>query len=312
MDFHELEAFLALSDTLHFARAADKVHLSPSALSRLVVRLEDETGTTLVTRDPRNVALTADGERFRDFARESVHRKEDLALRLSGTDARLRGIVRVYASVTACYSILPPFVAELSKRHPELRLSVETGDPAGASDAVREGRAELAVSAIPPGGFADLESHSVRKTPLVFATSSTGAYGSLDLDRAPSPGSDRLERRISGLPVILPRAGLARQRFDLWIKQRFDREGLERPPVAAETAGNEALLALARLGLGLALVPKLVLDNTPFADGLTVYATGPDFGDYDIGLVHRREADVPARSRSLIAALSETISANFG
>ncbi len=311
MDFHELEAFLALSDTLHFARAADKVHLSPSALSRLIARLEDETGTALVTRDPRSVALTADGEHFRDFARESLHRKEDLALRLSSTDSRLRGIVRVYASVTACYSILPPFVAALSARHPELRLSVETGDPAGASAAVREGRAEIAVSAIPPGGFADLEAHSVRKTPLVLATSSTGAYGSLDLELAPSPGGAHLERRISGLPFILPRSGLARQRFDLWIKKNFDREDLERPLIAAETAGNEALLALARLGIGLGLVPQLVLDNTPFADGLTVYATGPDFGDYDIGLVCRRREDVPARSRALVDALSETIVATY-
>lgn len=311
MDFHELEAFLALSDSLHFARAADTMHLSPSALSRLIARLEEETGARLVSRDARRVSLTADGEHFRDFARESLHRKEDLALRLSSTDTRLRGIVRVYASVTACYSILPPFVAALSATHPELRLSVETGDPASASDAIREGRAELAVSAIPPGGFADLESHSVRKTPLVFASSGAGAFGSLDLARAPFPGSAHLERAISGLPVILPRSGLARQRFDLWIKNRFDRVGLERPQIAAETAGNEALLALARLGLGLALVPRLVLDNTPFADGLTIYSTGPDFGDYDIGIVHRRIEDVPVRSRALLAALSDTISANF-
>lgn len=48
MDFFELNAFCTFSKTLHFARTAEKVNLSPSALSRLVSRLEDEARTPLV------------------------------------------------------------------------------------------------------------------------------------------------------------------------------------------------------------------------------------------------------------------------
>jgi LysR family positive regulator for ilvC len=55
--------------------------------------------------------------------------------------------------------------------------------------------------------------------------------------------------------------------------------------VAAETAGNEAILALARLGQGLGLVPRIVLDNSPFAEGLEVWKPDPGLGDYDIGFV---------------------------
>jgi LysR family positive regulator for ilvC len=74
MDFHELEAFLALADTLHFARAAAQVHLSPSALSRLLSRLEEEVGVPLFAREHRQVSLTPEGETFLAFARDSVHR----------------------------------------------------------------------------------------------------------------------------------------------------------------------------------------------------------------------------------------------
>ena len=53
MDFFELNAFLTLSKTLHFAKTAEKINLSPSALSRLITRLEDETSCQLFERNNR-------------------------------------------------------------------------------------------------------------------------------------------------------------------------------------------------------------------------------------------------------------------
>jgi LysR family positive regulator for ilvC len=293
MDFHELEAFLALADTLHFARAAAQVYLSPSALSRLLSRLEEEVGVSLFERDTRQVSLTPEGETFLAFARETIHRRDDLKLRLGERDDSLHGILRVYASVTACYSILPPLVEALSREHPALKLSIETGDPSDAADAVREGRAELALDALPPSGFRDLSCYSVRKTPLVFVTSLSGAYSKIEL-ALDSPSAKhqgllsasmdkKLTRVLSSVPLILPRTGLARDRFDRWIRTH----GIK-PEIAAETAGNEAVLALARLGLGLGLVPRLVLENGPFAEGLVLYNAGPEFGDYEIGFVQKQ------------------------
>ncbi len=315
MDIHEIEAFIALADSLHFARAAAQVHLSPSALSRLLARVESELGVPLIERDTRQVSLTDEGKAFLSFARETVHRMDDLKIRLGEKDDRLRGIIRIYASVTACYSILPPFVEALSREHPSLRLSVETGDPSGAAETIREGRAELALDAIPPAGFRDLECHSVRKTPLVFVSGREGAFGSLPLARetlaqrdAPAStvinetAQKNLVETLQGVPLILPRTGLSRERFDRWARANGVRENL-----AAETAGNEAVLALARLGLGVGLVPRLVLENSPFADGLVLYHAGPDFGDYDIGFVQKPSTAGTESARRLRSELARLI-----
>ena len=72
MDFFELNAFLNLSQTLHFAHTAEKVNLSPSALSRLISRLEDETGTILLERNNREVKLTPQGADFARFAKKCL------------------------------------------------------------------------------------------------------------------------------------------------------------------------------------------------------------------------------------------------
>jgi LysR family transcriptional regulator, positive regulator for ilvC len=309
MDFNELEAFVVLARTLHFARAAATVHTSPSGLSRLIGRLEDELGVKLLSRDTRRVSLTEEGEAFLQFAETSVHSRDELRLRLDSREGKLRGSLRVYASVTACYSILPPFAEALHLDHPELRLSVETGDPAGAEGTIRDGRAELAVAALPPGGFPDLACFSVRNTPLVLASSKSGPYGSLDLELDGAAGTaetthaSRLVRTLSSVPLILPQSGLARVRFDRWAKAR----GIK-PHIAAEAAGNEAVLALARLGLGLCLVPRLVLENGPFAEGLVLYAAGADFGEYDIGFVFKQgKAAGNAAIGSAIASLVERV-----
>jgi len=62
------------------------------------------------------------------------------------------------------------------------------------------------------------------------------------------------------------------------------------------------LLALARLGLGLALIPHLVLDNSPFSEGLTIYQAGSHFGDYDIGFI-QQPSKLPDSRKQAIADL---------
>jgi len=274
MQFHELEAFIALADTLNFARAANEIHVSASAFSRMIQRLEEELSVQLVVRDTRRTMLTDAGEAFLEFARDSIHRREDLRLRLGKKDDKLHGILRMYASVTACYSVLPRFVKALSVEQPDLRLSVESGDPAEATPAVQEGRAEIAIDAIPDKSFPNLKYYSITKSPLVFVAEKTGKYAALLQD------CYKPEVLFTSVPLILPKMGLARERYDKWVYSM----GIK-PQIAAETEGNEAAFALARLDLGVGLVPRIILENSPFADGLVIYDAGAFLGHYDIGFV---------------------------
>lgn len=69
MNLYELNAFVTLSKTLHFAKAAEEINLSASALSRIITRLEEETGTDLIDRSNRKVELTPNGKLFAEFAK---------------------------------------------------------------------------------------------------------------------------------------------------------------------------------------------------------------------------------------------------
>src|SRR5690625_930797 len=90
MDAHKLRLFIALADSRHFGRAAAQCHVSPSTVSRNLKQLEDDLGSLLMLRDNRSVALTADGERFLQFAREALQHWETFQQSLQNHSEQLR------------------------------------------------------------------------------------------------------------------------------------------------------------------------------------------------------------------------------
>src|SRR5690625_6293796 len=72
MDIRQLELFIDLAETLHFGRTAERMHLSASAVSRGLRRLEEQLGRGLLERDQRRVRLNDAGRGFLGYARRSV------------------------------------------------------------------------------------------------------------------------------------------------------------------------------------------------------------------------------------------------
>lgn len=290
MNFYEMEAFVRLSRELHFGRAASALNMSPSALSRVITRLEDELHTVLLDRSNRQVILTPEGEKFRIFAEQSLSGMKNLKASLEDQDSEeITGTLPLYASVTACYTILPHFIRQLNQRYPKIKISVETGDPAGALASVRDGRCLLAVAAIPEEGLSTMETVVMEHTPLVYAACKNGPYTEVY-------GSP--QDIVSTVPLILPKAGLARKRFDKWTKSRN-----VHPTIAAETEGNEAILALAQLGLGIGLVPRIVLENGPYKGEFIIHEAGNALGHYDVGFIYKKDLTGTISQKKLGAAV---------
>ena len=71
-DIRVLKQFLHLSESLHFGRSSEALHVSPSTLSRAISRLEESVGAPLFERDNRTVTLTDAGRSCRLFAQDVV------------------------------------------------------------------------------------------------------------------------------------------------------------------------------------------------------------------------------------------------
>jgi LysR family positive regulator for ilvC len=246
----DFSLFLHLADSLHFARSAQALSMSPSALTRSIQRLEEEVGQPLFQRSKRSVALTRAGEIFRDHARAQLAAHARLQEALATETERPTGELRIACTVTACHSVLPKLLARCRDRYPGIHLQLSTSDAARCLQALEGDEVDLAVVPEPDRPAAELRFVRLAHTELSFIAPTSDA----DLARRAKLGGSHW----NGLPMILPRRGLERQRLDAWLEQ----QGVL-PEIYAEVDGNEAILAMVALGCGVGVVPELVRKDSP-------------------------------------------------
>jgi DNA-binding transcriptional LysR family regulator len=87
-DLRRLHAFVVVAEELHFRRAAERLVMAQSPLSRMIKGLERDIGTALFARTRRSVTLTAAGEAMLDDARDLLKRAEDAVDRARLTDSK--------------------------------------------------------------------------------------------------------------------------------------------------------------------------------------------------------------------------------
>ncbi len=119
-----LGAFASAARHLSFARAADELHLTAAAVSHHVRKLEAALGVTLFQRQPRGVALTAEGRRLADAAHSALGELDDAVALLR--QARTVPRVRVSVLPSLASSWLVPRLPRFFALHPEIRLSIDS------------------------------------------------------------------------------------------------------------------------------------------------------------------------------------------
>jgi len=118
----QIQYFIALTETGHFGRAAERCFVSQSAFSNAIKELENTLDTQLVDRTNRNVTITAIGQQVAVQARLVLRDLESLVEMASGQGEPLTGDLRLGVIPTIAPFVLPDALPKLRKKYPELRL----------------------------------------------------------------------------------------------------------------------------------------------------------------------------------------------
>jgi DNA-binding transcriptional LysR family regulator len=139
----EMEVFVLAAELKSFSAAGRKMKLSPSAVSKLVTRLEDRLGTRLVVRSTRTLQLTPEGETYLARASRILAEIADTEQIVAGGGRMLpRGPLSLNASVGFGERYILPLVGEFLKAFPDVQLDVTLTDD--MVDVIRD-RVDIAI-----------------------------------------------------------------------------------------------------------------------------------------------------------------------
>ena len=124
----EMTAFVRAVETGGFSAAARDMGLTPSALSKLVTRLEDRLGARLLQRTTRRLQLTAEGEAFYARARPILRAMDEAEAEVAQAGASPRGLLRLHCGSAFGMHQLAPVIPRFQELHPEVEIDITISD----------------------------------------------------------------------------------------------------------------------------------------------------------------------------------------
>ena len=270
MDWDRVRVFHAVAHAGSFTRAADRLGLSQSAISRQIGALEEDLATSLFHRHARGLVLTEQGEILLHTADEVAKRMASVQTALGDSRDSAAGHLRVNTTIGIGTVWLVGHLAEFLERHPDIRVSLIIGD-SDVDLSMRE--ADVAIRLARPtqpdliqrrlmtvhthiyGSRAYLERHGVPQT-----------YEELDRHRLIAYGEDQ------GLPLAALNWVLTAGR---------EEDEVAAPRIASLTVNNVfGMLRAADTGLGLASLPDYLVSAGHSLQRVLDHLEGPTFTAY--------------------------------
>jgi DNA-binding transcriptional LysR family regulator len=146
MELRHLQALVVLAEERHFGRAARRLHVVQSAVTRTIQGLEDEVGTVLFHRDRRRVVLTPAGEALLVRARALLEAADRAARECREVGEGHVGTLRIALSGLSGVGLLPEALAAFRERRPQVAVELRRMSAAAQVSALGEGEIDLAVS----------------------------------------------------------------------------------------------------------------------------------------------------------------------
>ena len=243
MNLRFVEAFYWVVTLRSVTRAAEKLHLTQSAMSSRVAALEQELGTLLLDRRDKQFRITVAGQRFFSYAEKLLSLQRELKAELGAADAQpLR--LRVGAIESVLHSWLMDWVHGLRAAQPSLALELTVETSPVLLDQLQRGTLDIALAALPAGG--GLPSRPLPPMAMVFV-------GHAALHR----------RRRWNLADLAAQELLTFQRGSqpqVALAELLQRAGLE--PLRLHTVSSiSAMAQMVEAGLGVATLPRAVVDR---------------------------------------------------
>jgi len=293
MEMRQLQIFVALADELNFTRTAERLHTVQSNVTSHVRHLEEELGVQLFDRYPRRLVLTDAGTRFLPYALR-VLATVDEARRTIQFGDEPAGPLRIGAPESILTYRLPRVLRRFRQLHPHVMLMLRPYVDWPLAGPLQNGEFDLAIRIADTVAEKTLGSRRIGAERIVLVAA----------PEHPLVGRATVRPRdLSEQHVLLTEEGCAyRKKFERILNARAIK-----PPSVGEFASVEAIKQCATLGMGIALLPEIVVASEIRSGALRVLAwRGPDVSMSTHVVWHKDRSMTPAM-RGFLETLDATL-----
>lgn len=271
VSLRQLRAFLAVAGHRHFRRAAESLHLTQPAVSRLISDLETELDVRLFDRSTREVVPTEAGRYLEQAVARVLDELDGVLSHARAQSDPLRGRVRVAAVPTLSAGLLPACIARCALEHPSLEILLRDQTQAQVLDAVRGGEVDFGLT-VEPATVEEFDAETILRDPFRLVC--------------------RLDHPFAAKTSV-PWKSLAREPLILLDHASGSRRLIDAAFATREIAMNVVLevghphtaFRMVEAGLGVTVTPALSLDA--LRPGLAARALSPSV-DREVTLLRRR------------------------
>jgi LysR family cyn operon transcriptional activator len=287
MTLQQLTYFLAAAEQGSFTAAADVLHLARPSVSEQIANLEGELGVALFVRTGRRLELTDAGRLLRPEAERTLTAASDASDVVRRARTLTGGTASLGTFSTAHHLLLPGLVEDFARRHPQVAIRVVGENSSQLADAVRAGRLEAGLVALPIDDDGLEVGAPVAQFEVVHASATRGGHD----------GPMTIER-LAQATLVLPEARWGDEDpTRRQLAERAQRAGLTIKP-RIEVQHANAALELAARGVGGTLVTRALLDTLGYGDRLASAPLEPPLHEV-FAFIRRRNSRLSPATRAL-------------
>lgn len=291
MELQQLRYFVAVADTGKFTSAARDLHVAQPSVSKQVRKLEAELGSVLLERRKAGIALTAAGEILLPWARRVLADVDGARSEVAGLASLERGRLSVGATPSLSTVLLPRVLASFHTAHPGVTLSVVEAGSRDLVDRLASGDLDLALVILPVPRETLFDTIPLLREELVLAVARR------------HPLAKRKSVKVGELrnvPLVMFRDG-----YDLRSTTiaACEQAGFH-PTFAIEGAEMDGVLRMAAAGVGVAIVPSMVVEKG--GPLVAIRLTQPTLSR-SVGVAFRRDRHRSRAADAFVARLSEFV-----
>ena len=258
MSLFAFRVFVAVIENASFVKAAESIHLTPSAVSHSIAKLEEDLQLTLFTRNRLGAQPTADGEKLYPHVLSVLNAYERFSQEVSQVKGLTTGTVRIAVFHSVCMNWIPDIVSSFREMHPGVEINVSQGNYYDVLGWLSSGNSDL--------GFLSLTVNTqgfdcvpLFRDRMVCVTPK---------DYRPANAYYMTLEDILANKIIWQQSG-----DDLEVHAMLSGKSMSLNHNKSTVQYDHAIIALAEAGLGIGLIPELVLKG--ISHNAAVYPVDP-------------------------------------